>query len=74
VAYAYNVSYSGGRDWEDQSLEPVGQKIMRLPSPSQPIAGHSGACLSLQLCRKHKQEDRTPGCLGQKARSYPQNN
>jgi hypothetical protein len=42
VAHAYNCSYSGGRDGGTEAQGQSGQNI--LETPSQPMAGHSGAC------------------------------
>jgi biotin carboxylase len=52
-AQAYNLTYLGGRDWEDCSLRPTVQKVTE--TASQPIkAGHDGAWLSFQLHKKYK--------------------
>jgi hypothetical protein len=52
VAHMCNPTYLGGRDWESHSLSPVQTNNSR--TPSQPMAGWDGACLSSQPCRQHK--------------------
>jgi hypothetical protein len=59
VALAYNPSYSICRDWEDCDLRPAWAKVIE--TPSQPIAGCGGACLSSQPLGRCKWEDCSPG-------------
>jgi hypothetical protein len=50
AAQTYNPSYSGDRDWKDCGSEPIRAKF--LETPSQPMAGYGGVCLSSQLHRE----------------------
>jgi pyridoxine/pyridoxamine 5'-phosphate oxidase len=54
VAYTCNPSYSGGKDQKVLKFEgSLCKKVCE--TQSQPIkAGHSGVCLSSQVCGKHK--------------------
>jgi hypothetical protein len=65
VAHACNSSYWVAEFWRIMSL---GQ------TPSQPITGSSGTCLSSHLHGKHKQEDQSPGPLGQNVRYFSKSN
>jgi hypothetical protein len=51
MAFTCNTSYLGGGNWEDYSSRSAWEKS---ETPFQPIAGYGGACLSSQLCGKHK--------------------
>jgi hypothetical protein len=59
VAYAYNTNYLESGDWEDHSSRPAQVNICK--SPTQPMDGHLGMCLSSQLAVKHKYSDCASG-------------
>jgi hypothetical protein len=50
VAQAYNSNFSKGKDWKDHNSRPAQQNVRK--TPSQPMAGCRGTCLSSQLCRE----------------------
>jgi hypothetical protein len=63
MTYAYNSSYLGGRDQEDQG-QP-GQKVSETSSQTIKFR-HGGVCLSSQFHGKHRLEDSSTSWHGLK--------
>jgi hypothetical protein len=59
-AYAYNPSFSRGRDWEDHHLRPAWAKSSQDPVLTNKNLGVVVCSLS-QLHKRHEQVDRGPG-------------
>jgi hypothetical protein len=61
VTHSCTPSYSGGRDQEDHSLRPSQTRRKT------PISHAKWSVSAIQLCRRHKLEDHSPGWSGRKA-------